>query len=381
LPPGFGGEPVRPGEAAEPHDIRILSHARTQLGFGEQTEIHVLLRDERGDPAVDERVSFGLRGRSQDASLSALDAVTDDEGEARVTLTAGDMAATFDVRVSAAGALDRHIGVAVSDSGFGSLHVDAPYDGRRDARERVVVVQADTSCDDHERSARDPSFTLLGDQERAEFLALPAATRYAVAGLAQGPTGVPLAWACVDGVEIDADRTTVVELSWSDGELTPAQRMTLDLELAAREPASWLRAALVRAAKDAVRLDAEGGSIGNHAEAHFLLDSLDATLRDDASDVDLADAILTARAVAGGALESSLQSTLVVHDAGPFAAIDTASRSLMCWPGCRRRTITAATWWRVPKAWDANCPTGIAGCVPESAPSCAIAACCSSAST
>jgi hypothetical protein len=295
---------------------------RVKLRFEQQAGIQVLLRDDQGDPAVAERVSFGLRGRSQDASLSMLDAVTDDEGQARVMLTAGDMAATFEVRVSAAGALDRHIGVAVSDSGFGSLRVDAPYAGRRDVRDRVIVVQADTTCEDHERSAGDPSFTLLGEQERAEFLALPAATRYAVAGFGQGPTGVALSQACVDGVEIDADRTTAVELTWSDDELSPARQMTLELELEAREPASWLRSALVGAARGAVTRDADGEPIADDAEARFLLDTLDATLRDDMENVELADAILSARSLAGGALESSLQSSLVVHDAGPLTTVD-----------------------------------------------------------
>lgn len=332
LPDDLDNESLGPLGPVGEREIRILSAARVQLEFGELTTLRVLLRDPQGEPAVGERVSFGLRGRSQDASLDALDAVADDRGEVTAKLMAGDMAATFEVRVSAAGALDRHVGVAISDSGFGSLQVEAPYDGRRDVRERVIVVQADTRCDELERSAGDPSFTLLGEQALAEFLALPAATRYAVAGFAQGASGVVLAEGCVDGVEIDAGRTTEVTLEWVDATLVPSNQLQLDLALHARAPAAWLGALLESAAEAAVTRGADGELVGDDAEARFLLDALDAKLRDDPDDdeaLGLADQLVKARADAGGTLEKSLGSLLVVNDEGPLRSIDElASRTV-----------------------------------------------------
>jgi len=320
-PNGSDGGPVGPVGPVPEREIRILSDARVQLEFGDSTTLRVLLRDPKGKAAVAERVSFGLRGRSQDASLAALDALTDDQGEATATLMAGDMAATFEVRVSAAGALDRHVAVAISDSGFGSLEVDAPYAGRRDVRERVIVARADTRCEDLARSAGDPAFTLLGEQVRAEFLALPAATRYAVAGFAQGASGVVLAGACVDGVGIDAGRTTQVTLEWTDAMLVPAAQLRLDLALRTRAPAAWLGAVLESAGEAAVTRDAEGEPAGSDAESRFLLDALDSTLRKDEAETELADALVKARADAGGKLEKSLGSLLVVNDEGPLRSV------------------------------------------------------------
>jgi hypothetical protein len=93
----------------------------------------------------DETVTFALEGDYADASLGSA-GVTTAGGHAAVTLHAPAAAATFTVRASAAGAAEARLAVAVSGSGFATIHLVPTYAGKRPVP--VVLAQAyvRTSC-------------------------------------------------------------------------------------------------------------------------------------------------------------------------------------------------------------------------------------------
>jgi hypothetical protein len=313
-----------PGSA----QLTLLSDSPVRLGFAEQVRIAVQLADADGAAIADGHVSFALVGRAQDASLASLDATTDQDGTAENTLIAGKMSAAFRVRISAPGAYDTFVDVAVSNSGFGTLAVSMPYSGARMVAQRAVYAQAAMSCMQAARMVGDPMVTLSSSDDVARFLALPAGQQYAVTAVAQSKDGTTLARGCTDAVTVRADAEVMVSVDFTDEPLVLAGKFSLQADLDSSVPAITLSNALRAAAEAAVQNDAKGLPSPTDAEGRFLLDSLDGTLRSDAyaalpGVAALAMALSQARMQANSGTASpdhSLQSLLSINSEGPLSA-------------------------------------------------------------
>src|SRR4029079_1301344 len=114
-------------------------------------------------------------------------------------IRAGKKATAFSVRVSAPGAYDQQVDVAISDAGFGNLEVRADYFGLRTVNERVVAIKAGASCKDLGDGTGDAMMRFGPDQAVVRFLALPAGISYAVLGMAEGSDSTVVAQGCTDG--------------------------------------------------------------------------------------------------------------------------------------------------------------------------------------
>lgn len=312
-------------QGAEGRRLDLVSESSLRLDAGAEARIEVRLLDADERPVAGESVGFALIGRAQDASLAELAVTTDAEGMAANRLMGGQIVATFRVRVSAEGADDIYIDVASSDAGFGTLVVEATYPGMRVVAQRVLTAQADATCAD-EPTEGDPTLTLT-DADQAMFLALPADTSYAVHGVAGGLDGTTLATGCVDGIVVEADRDVVTSIAWDDEPLRPVGMFELEADLDTTAPAASLAQSLGLTGNGLV-LDVAGEANASNADAAFLLDSLDATLRGEefASRPDytaLADAFAKERALPSTvpSLEQTLQAVLDEAAHGPRVAV------------------------------------------------------------
>jgi hypothetical protein len=326
--------PRGPASAPAPgtFELELVSDTRVQLGFQDEAMLSVRLLDADGEPVAGGAVAFALVGRSQDSSLAAVRAVTAEDGVATNTVSSGTVAAAFKVRVSAPGAFEKNVDVAVSDSGFGTLVVSADYQGARMVMQRVVFAQAGTACADAEPMPGDPMVTLGPGEITAQFVALPAEVDYAIIARAEGRDGTVVAVGCSDAVVVARDDRITVEVAFEDEPLVPSGRFALQAELDATAPATALGAALRDGAETLVNSDADGQLSIVRAEARFLLDSLDSTLRSQdyatPQAIALADAIAMERTTPSGAQspEQSLQAQLSIKDEGALAAVPEIAR-------------------------------------------------------
>lgn len=319
--------PATGGATAASADLELLSEQRVTLRFGEPATLSVRLTDRNGEPIEGQPIGFALMGRARDASLDELEVATDADGRADNRLMAGEVVATFRVRISAPGAGDLYVDIRVSNAGFGTLLVDAPYEGSRSVQQRSVAALAMMECAEAMRMAGDPMTTLTpetGDAP-AEFLALPAEVSYAVMASADGADGTVLARGCVDGVMLGADEQVRIAVPFEDEPLAPQGSYDAVFTLDTSAPS----ATLVRTMRDALELAIIGDAVSLEtpaAEAGFLLDSLELALdAEGLSSVEGVSALLTelrdARANPGAtSLERSLASQLELGAVGPRAA-------------------------------------------------------------
>ncbi len=308
-------------------EIRLLSEDRVRLGFSERSTILVQLVDREGTPLPDSLVSFALVGRSQDAGLTRADVVTNADGIAENMLTASAMSASFDVRITAAGAQEQRVAIGVSDAGFGTLRVQAPYVGARTALQRNVFAQANMDCKRAMPMSGDPVATIGPRESMAEFLVLPAGFQYAVLALAEGKDGVVVARGCVDGVRVNAEGVTLVWVKFENEPLEADGTFSIEAELDVSEPADVLGATLRNAAETLVLNDALGNALTS-PEARLLLDALDSTLRSetlarDPAAIALADALAADRSTPLGLLspQAELAGLLRANGVGALSTI------------------------------------------------------------
>lgn len=311
-------------------ELVVTSEPRVRLGFKESAVIEARLTDGEGNPVAGSSVSFGLLGRPQDASLERIITATDDDGLASTTLMTGAKPAAFSVRVSAPGAYDQLVDVAVSNAGFGTLAVRARYYGARAANERTVVTKAGGECDKlTEDGVGDAMMRLAMGQDEVQFLALPANLDYAVLGYAFGADGTVVAQGCLEGVRVRADSATNVVIQYRDQPINVGGELALHAELRSEDVATTLLATALNASTAAVVNDGSGRPAPDLAEARFLLDSLDGVLRSDAykdrpSMRTLADDLREARLLQSGAQrpDAALADLLEARREGALYVVD-----------------------------------------------------------
>jgi len=342
-PSGEGGVPRSgvlagdPPEVATPaqlpkpgtRQLQLISDARVRLEFLASAKIEARLTDLDDRPISGAPVGFALLGRPQDASLGGISALTDADGVATTTIMTGEKAAAFNVRVSAPGAYEQLVDVAISNVGFGTLVVSAHYGGPRKVAERTVVARRgiDATCDALAKDGiGDAMLRLANGQVEVQFLALPAGT-YAVLGYARGEDGTVVAQGCIEGVLVRADASTQVAIAFSDEPISVDGELALHADLITDEVARTLLATARNAAIAAVVNDVSGRPDPEAAQARFLLDSLDGVLRSDdyaqrPAMLVLAEDLARAR-LANGATgpEPRLQARLDEPGQGPLAAV------------------------------------------------------------
>ncbi|HMI90145.1 MAG TPA: hypothetical protein VK509_02225, partial [Polyangiales bacterium] len=285
------------------------------------------LTDLKDRPISGVPIGFALLGRPQDASLGGISALTDEDGVASTTIMAGAKAAAFNVRVSAPGAYEQLVDVAISNKGFGTLVVRARYDGPRKVAERTVVTRA-ASCKELSKDGiGDAMLRLPEGQAEVQFLALPAGIDYAVLAFARGEDGTVVAQGCLEGVRVRADASTQVEIAFSDEPISVDGELALHADLITDEVTGTLLITARNAAIAAVVNDVNGRPDPEDAEARFLLDSLDSVLRSEdyaqrPAMLVLAEDLARAR-LANGATgpEPQLQARLADNAQGPLAAV------------------------------------------------------------
>jgi hypothetical protein len=325
--------PQHPGSAAPnpfppgSRELELISDDWLQLDFGETSLLRVRVSDEDGEPIEDAVVTFALAGRSQDSSLAAVSATSDEDGFAENELIAGTMAAAFSVRITTPGAYETFVDVGVSNSGFGTLHVQADYSGARAVAQRVIFAQAGMDCRRAERMRGDPMVTIGPEEQSAQFIALPASVSYAILAFAESEDGTVVASGCSDAVVVERDDLVTASVAWGDAPLALSGRFRLQADLDAGGPATALGSALRDGAEGVVETDSLGNVDMTHADARFLLDSLDGTLRSEdyaeqPGAITLADAIAQDRAMPIGLPpEQSLHSLLAIKDEGAQAVV------------------------------------------------------------
>jgi hypothetical protein len=160
----------------------------------------------------DTDVSIHLDGDYADASLSS-GVVTTSGGHASVTLHAPAVPATFAIVAHAPGGPEARLDVAVSASGFATLHVTPTYAGRRPSDVVTASVFVKTTCADLATAVargqfQDGTPTAAGAPATALTLpSVPAGTRVAVAARIK-----LYAVGCVDLDPLAADSTRELAL-------------------------------------------------------------------------------------------------------------------------------------------------------------------------
>jgi hypothetical protein len=292
--------------------IHIESEAMLALRPGEARTIRARWEGIDGTPVRGGRMSFALLGMPRDSTLAALVATTDEQGRASVELIAGSMPATFQVRVTAEGAVPAYVEVAVGPEGFGTLVVAVTGGERRAiARRTVIVHQGDILCPDaitRRRGDRVREISSMGDME-VVLGTLAAGQPFTVAARAEGPTGMLLASGCLDRVRVPVDNTLRATIELLPVPLSVDGEYAAHIDLASSGSASALVEGVGRAL--VATIAARGG------DGALLLDALDGELRRRGA-IAIADSLAAQRRT--GEVEAFLESRLSTAGEGPSVA-------------------------------------------------------------
>ncbi len=291
--------------------IELESEPSLALTFGEEAELAVRYT-EAGVPVSGVPIRFALEGRAHDTTVADLSVDTDGEGRARTRVVAGTTSSAFRVRVSAERAAPLYVNVSVGNMGFGSLVAEAAYDGARaGVVRRVVDVYSSMGCDDELPPFPDTPVTLEDPSVlEARIRVLPAGLSYAVFGRVEGPRGVVLARACIDGVQVLRDEETRVVLEFVDEPLSAQGDYGAVLALTPTSSSAWVTE--LASTAGTAWIDAAGGAAG------LYLDALDDELRARGLDA-AADVLATERL--GGVPDATLATQLDMAGQDPGSAL------------------------------------------------------------
>lgn len=183
-----------------------------------------------GSPPASYEVRFSLIGKATGAWLDSTTVVAGPDGQASVQLHGPSLASTFRLRATLKDGPSAEIGVAVSDKGFGTIHVVPRYAGQREVSAWVASVKAGTTCADIATTLPDdPEGALVetaGPDEPVVVRSAPVGPNLAVA-LRAGRA----MWGCVDVSDLQAGATRDVRVTVKDGPIDLAAT-SLDLTLA-----------------------------------------------------------------------------------------------------------------------------------------------------
>jgi hypothetical protein len=295
--------------------LEVLGGTSLALAPDEGADVRVVVRID-GTPTAGIPVDFAFEGQALDATLSQLRVITDDLGIAAGSMRAGSTASTFRIRIRADvdGAPTVYVDVAVSNAGFGQIAVVAPYPERPDAQ-RVLELHVEATCEELRRfdlDERTPARTrVLGARgDEVIFATLPPNLSYALFATVRTADGVVVAERCLDGLAVEADESTEVEIVFRPVPQDPSGAYLGTLTLALDAPVERAVDAARRAAAAVLQTDGTGASA--------LLDALADRLEEDG-----AAAAAAALAADRAAIEGALEGRLTETGSGPAVALDT----------------------------------------------------------
>ena len=204
------------------------------VGAGSSAPVSVFLYDkETNDPVKDERISFKLaEDASDEVFISALNAVTQESGEASVDFKAGPTLETVTLVASHPSANDVEFTINVESLPTGSIRVKtvnaAPSVIALNNIEVRLHDYADFSCADFRPLGTQADGieikTLPNEAQLALFEELAITKKYVVTARARGPRNQIAAGGCSDDLRVEDNGTTNVELALSLIPINPAGR-------------------------------------------------------------------------------------------------------------------------------------------------------------
>ena len=172
------------------------SLATTTLVPGEVLTVHVQVTDPFGAPIPNLRLDFALIGQPMGSSLDGLNATTNSDGLAQIYLRAGELPASFQLRVSAAGT-SSYLGITVVATVQVALDVAINPSVSAYVKNVEIRAYAARTCDDV--TGVPPSAEAILDPTSGKFAlsGLSAGTSYAVVATATDASGSTQYSACV----------------------------------------------------------------------------------------------------------------------------------------------------------------------------------------
>jgi hypothetical protein len=213
-----------PGVPGTDATLRFDDQGTLELAPAELRDVGVI-----GSPPASYEVRFSIVGDSAGAWLDRTAVTAGPDGRASVALHAPSLASTFRLRATLKDGPSAEIGVAVSEKGFGTIHVTPLYAGEREVTEWVASVKAGTTCADIAATLpTDPEGALVetaGPDEPVVVRSAPVGPNLAVAIRAGRSI-----WGCADVADLQAGATRDARVTVKDGPIDLAAT-SLDLTL------------------------------------------------------------------------------------------------------------------------------------------------------
>ncbi|RLB52718.1 MAG: hypothetical protein DRJ42_14035 [Deltaproteobacteria bacterium] len=218
---GCGDDAPANPDASLPLDARVevVGAPAVNLRYGATTNLTVRYVDSGGTPLAGALLEWAIVGEAAGAQLAALQATTNADGIAEMTLTAGASDTLFTVEITPPVGTGATFDIAVADTDLGSITVNMTYPGSR------ALIRFDAFLFDGEDcAAMDPAAlptplrpaSIVSDlTARPAFAGVAPGATYAVAVVASTGTNVA-AYGCADRVVVTADADTPVDVALRD---------------------------------------------------------------------------------------------------------------------------------------------------------------------
>lgn len=225
----------KPDPNADPALEFVASQSQT-LQFGDSVDLAVRYVDQNTSNGIaNAPIDYVIVGEAKGSTLGAVRATTDTNGNAAVSLTAGQENTQFTVEVSppSNGGSPIAFQVAVSDQPIGSIAVSMTYLGDLTLEALRPQLHRGVSCDglDHENLPTpfmDTNPPLASINGTTAFISLEVADDYTVTVTGNvGPN--TRAFGCVDGVEVLQSQETPVQVALADVDFPGPVLGTYDL--------------------------------------------------------------------------------------------------------------------------------------------------------
>lgn len=215
---GSGG--YAPNTPASP-TLELLVAANQTLEFEQVTDIAVRYYDaDTGEGIADAPISYAIVGDGVGSKLGALQATTNQAGEARVSLTAGSNNGSFTVEVTPPKGISVSVQIVISDQPIGSLEVTMTYLGVLPLENLSPQIHQGVACSGLDPNALPPPWKTadpLPDSidDTVSWSGIDVASDYAVTVTGQvGPS--IRAFGCVDNIDVQQSQTTQVKVALAD---------------------------------------------------------------------------------------------------------------------------------------------------------------------
>ncbi|MFW5741342.1 MAG: hypothetical protein ACOC1F_13360, partial [Myxococcota bacterium] len=225
----------KPDPNADPK-LEFVANQSQTLKFGDAVDLAVRYVDQNSSNGIaNAPIDYAIVDDPGGSQLGAIRATTDANGNAGVSLTAGQQNATFQVEVAppSGGGEPIAFQIVVSDQPVGSIAVSMSYLGDLTLEHLVPSLHQGVTCDtlDYENlptplMTTNPALDDIDDT--TSFVALSVANDYAVT--VTGNVGPNVrAFGCVDGVEVLQSQQTDVKVALADVEWPGPVLGTYDL--------------------------------------------------------------------------------------------------------------------------------------------------------